>query len=294
MKSKILREYPQINPEQLKKIEKLNYSGWARLSKKLIDGIMVKDEKGNRVTILDVMRNTNFNFMQIINDEKLGFKEIIEKHNREQFSQKITLEDVNNLQGSPAIKKAIWQTIKIVDEIITIMQTEPANIYFEVTRSVKESKRTKSRVDKLLDLYEKISEETDFFNKDVFLELKNEKKKNAKLDNEKLFLYYIQNGKCMYSGKPLDIDRLSLYEIDHILPRSLVKDDSIDNKALVIPACNQRKGADLLLDYDLVIQRMRPFWDFLYRNKLISWKNITILPERPLRKQKQNNLSIGN
>ena len=76
----------------------------------------------------------------------------------------------------------------------------------------------------------------------------------------------------MYSGKPLDIDRLSLYEIDHILPRSLVKDDSIDNKALVIPACNQRKGADLLLDYDLVIQRMRPFWDFLYRNKLISWK----------------------
>ena len=37
-----------------------------------------------------------------------------------------------------------------------------------------------------------------FFNKDVFLELKNEKKKNAKLDNEKLFLYYIQNGKCMY------------------------------------------------------------------------------------------------
>lgn len=272
LKSKILREYPQINPEQLKKIEKLNYSGWARLSKKLIDGIMVKDEKGNRVTILDVMRNTNFNFMQIINDEKLGFKEIIEKHNREQFSQKITLEDVNNLQGSPAIKKAIWQTIKIVDEIITIMQTEPANIYFEVTRSVKESKRTKSRVDKLLDLYEKISEETDFFNKDVFLELKNEKKKNAKLDNEKLFLYYIQNGKCMYSGKPLDIDRLSLYEIDHILPRSLVKDDSIDNKALVIPACNQRKGADLLLDYDLVIQRMRPFWDFLYRNKLISWK----------------------
>ena len=162
LKSKILREYPQINPEQLKKIEKLNYSGWARLSKKLIDGIMVKDEKGNRVTILDVMRNTNFNFMQIINDEKLGFKEIIEKHNREQFSQKITLEDVNNLQGSQAIKKAIWQTIKIVDEIITIMQTEPANIYFEVTRSVKESKRTKSRVDKLLDLYEKFQKKQIF------------------------------------------------------------------------------------------------------------------------------------
>ena len=30
----------------------------------------------------------------------------------------------------------------------------------------------------------------------------------------------IQNGKCLYSGETLEIDNLSLYEVDHILPQS--------------------------------------------------------------------------
>ncbi|HEY8444547.1 MAG TPA: type II CRISPR RNA-guided endonuclease Cas9, partial [Bacilli bacterium] len=288
LRAKIEREYPKITSEQLKKIEKLNYSGWSRFSRKLIDGISVKYKNSQYVTILELMRKTNLNFMQIISDKQLGFSDIIDQHNKEQFSNQITLEDINNIQGSPAIKKAIWQTIKIVDEIVSIMKAEPVNIFVEVTRSVKESKRTQSRVDKLLDLYNKISEESEFFNEQVFTELKNEKKRNAKLDNEKLFLYYIQNGKCMYTRKPLDIDKLSLYEVDHILPRSLIKDDSIDNKVLVISSENQRKDADLLLDYQRVIQPMRPFWDFLYRNKLISWKKYhnltrTVISEEELK-----------
>lgn len=272
LKSKIRRAYPEITSEQMKKIEKLNYSGWSRFSKKLIDGITVKDKKSQAVTIIDVMRDTNLNFMQIINDKKIGFCNIIDQHNKKQFSNKITLEDVNNIQGSPAIRKGIWQSIKIVEEIISIMKAEPINIFLEVTRSVQKSERTISRVNKLLDLYDKITGDSKFFNQNVYLELKNEKKNNAKLDNEKLFLYYIQNGKCMYSGKPLDLSNLHLYEVDHILPRSLVKDDSIDNKVLVYPIYNQRKDADLLLDYERVIKPMSSFWDYLYKNKLISWK----------------------
>src|SRR5574344_1207714 len=57
-----------------------------------------------------------------------------------------------------------------------------------------------------------------------------------KIDSEKLFLYFIQEGKSLYSGKPLNIDLLNTddYEVDHIIPRTLIKDDSIDNKALVL------------------------------------------------------------
>ena len=38
----------------------------------------------------------------------------------------------------------------------------------------------------------------------------------------------------MYSGETLDPQRLIDYEVDHIIPRSLIKDDSIDNKVLVL------------------------------------------------------------
>ena len=45
----------------------------------------------------------------------------------------------------------------------------------------------------------------------------------------------------MYSGESLDIDKLSDYEIDHIFPRTLTSDDSLDNLVLVKKKENQRK-----------------------------------------------------
>ncbi len=46
-------------------------------------------------------------------------------------------------------------------------------------------------------------------------------------------MYKMEN--ISYSGKTLNLDNLSQYEVDHIIPRSAyIKDDSIDNKALVL------------------------------------------------------------
>lgn len=84
------------------------------------------------------------------------------------------------------------------------------------------------------------------YNPNVYKELK--KKQNEKDFNERLYLYFIQNGRCMYSSRPLNIDTLYLYEVDHILPQSYVKDDSLSNKALVYKEENQRKSGSLLLD----------------------------------------------
>ena len=66
-------------------------------------------------------------------------------------------------------------------------------------------------------------------------------KNNNKLDNKALYLYFTQNGKCMYTGEPLNIEELSLYQIDHIIPRSYIKDDSLDNLVLVTTKANQLK-----------------------------------------------------
>jgi len=56
----------ELTPEQIKKISKLKYTGWGRLSDKLINGLTYKKDSKN-VTILDIMYDTNKNFMEIIN-----------------------------------------------------------------------------------------------------------------------------------------------------------------------------------------------------------------------------------
>jgi CRISPR/Cas system Type II protein with McrA/HNH and RuvC-like nuclease domain len=55
-----------------------------------------------------------------------------------------------------------------------------------------------------------------------------------------------QDCKCMYSGKPIDLNRLlrddNYVEVDHILPKSRTADNSLDNQVLVLTGENQRKG----------------------------------------------------
>lgn len=92
-----------------------------------------------------------------------------------------------------------------------------------------------------------------------------------KISSDSLFLYFTQLGKCMYSGKKLDIDSLDKYQIDHIVPQSLVKDDSFDNRVLVLPSENQRKLDDLVVPFD-IRDKMYRFWKLLFDHELISPK----------------------
>lgn len=62
----------------------------------------------------------------------------------------------------------------------------------------------------------------------------------------KLKLWNEQDGRCLYSGKTIDpndiINNPQLFEIDHIIPRSISFDDARSNKVLVYRSENQKKG----------------------------------------------------
>lgn len=271
---KIKQKYgnEKINISQIKQIVKLNYRGWGNLSKKLLDEISIFDKYGNRLTIMDKLRETNLNFMQIINDKKIGFKREIENANSYDYNKNsINYRDVEQLHGSPAIKRGIWQTIKIVEEIRKIMKRDPEKIIFEFAREEREKTRTTSRIAQLEKIYDKIKEESWDFNKNVYSEFKKAKSNKNKLDERRLFLYFVQNGKCMYTGEPLDIEKLSLYDIDHIIPRSYIKDNSIENLVLVKKIENQNKNDNMLINKK-VIQKMHPIWENLYKRGLIGAK----------------------
>ena len=151
------------------------------------------------------------------------------------------------------------------------MGYEPRNIMVEMARGDEKKVRKDDHKKYLQKLYENIKEELDDNYKTVRKELEAEEK----IDTDKLYLYYLQEGKCLYCGKAIDVSDMktnnSDYEIDHILPRTLVKDDSWDNRALVCRNHNQQKGASLVLPSEFR-KNMKVIWTHLKNNKLMSNK----------------------
>ena len=132
--------------------------------------------------------------------------------------------------------------------------------------------QTKKRSDIISGLYDRIRDDVGQYNED----LKNaradlKKRDEAELNDEKVYLYFLQMGKCMYSGEKLKLKDLSSYEVDHIVPRCYIKDDSFQNKALVLKEYNQEKSGTLALQKS-IRDKMTPFWSFLKDHGLIGKK----------------------
>lgn len=260
LEDKITTTYKDLSLDVVKQLLKLNYSGWSRLSKQLLIG----EKSYQNESIMDILENTKMNFMQIINNPELGFDKILEKqlekHSDKKFNYK---EDIANLTTSPANKRAIWQSVAIVEELTHVMKKAPKRIYIEFARNEEEKKLKDTRVKKLLKSYENFLERND----EVYKNLKSVQ--NDKNISEKMYLYFMQNGQCMYSGEQIHLDELGNYEIDHIIPQSYMKDDSFDNKCLVLRNENQRKKDNLLLA-DSIINKRTVYWKMLLDNGLIS------------------------
>lgn len=274
LEKKVRDSYPELNDIQIKKILNKKYSGWGNLSKKLLTGLTTKEKSsGIPKNIMTLLYETEENFMQIINNDEYKFQDLIKENNVLKDCKKINYNLVRDLATSPANKRGIYQSLKVIEELINYMGYEPENIMIEMARGEDTKKERKDdRKKYLLNLYKKIKDmhaTSNFSNYDI---IHSELNNIEKIDSQKLFLYFIQEGKCLYSGKPLNIEDLDKYEIDHILPRTLIKDDSIDNKALVYRECNQTKAANFVLPSEYRTSYMKNWWSHLKKVGLISAK----------------------
>lgn len=249
----------------IKALTRRHYTGWGKLSAKLINGIC---DKQTGKTVLDYLIDDDYNnrnFMQLIHDGRLSFKEIIQK------AQVVgEIDDVKKvvreLPGSPAIKKGILQSIKIVDELVKVMGHAPESIVIEMARenqtTARGKKNSQQRYKRIEDALKNLAPELD---SNI---LKEHPTDNIQLQNERLFLYYLQNGRDMYTGEALDINQLSSYDIDHIIPQAFIKDDSLDNRVLTSSKDNRGKS-DNVPSLE-VVQKRKAFWQQLLDSKLIS------------------------
>ena len=249
----------------IKALTRRHYTGWGKFSAKLINGISDK-QTGN--TILDYLIDdgySNRNFMQLINDDGLSFKDIIQKAQVVGKTNDVK-QVVHELPGSPAIKKGILQSIKLVDELVKVMGHTPESIVIEMARenqtTARGKKNSQQRYKRIEDTLKNLAPG---LNSNI---LKEHPTDNIQLQNDRLFLYYLQNGKDMYTGEPLDINQLSSYDIDHIVPQAFIKDDSLDNRVLTSSKDNRGKS-DNVPSLE-VVQKRKAFWQQLLDSKLIS------------------------
>lgn len=243
----------------IKKIKNKKFVGWGRLSKDLLElKTKVNNPTGDGKTdktLLEMMEETNLNLMELINDDQYDFKKQIEDANevKEDISDKKVqhehmLEFVNNEYVSPGMKRSIIQAMAIIDDVEKILGKKIDEYYIECTRTNKaEKKRTDSRKERLITLYEKAK---DLAKEDIkqHIDQINNNKDIGAFRSDKYYLYQLQNGKSVYTGKPIDLANLNntnIYDIDHIIPQAFVKDDSIENKVLVEKEVNAAKSNQL-------------------------------------------------
>ena len=142
---------------------------------------------------------------------------------------------------NPVVLRALSQARKVINAVVR-RYGSPARIHIETAREVGKSFKDRKEIEKRQEENRKDREKAAAKFREYFPNFVGEPKSK---DILKLRLYEQQHGKCLYSGKEIDLGRLNekgYVEIDHALPFSRTWDDSFNNKVLVVGSENQNKG----------------------------------------------------
>ena len=149
---------------------------------------------------------------------------------------------------NPVVLRALSQARKVINGVVR-RYGSPARIHIETAREVGKSFKDRKEIEKRQEENRKDREKAAAKFREYFPNFVGEPKSK---DILKLRLYEQQHGKCLYSGKEINLGRLNekgYVEIDHALPFSRTWDDSFNNKVLVLGSENQNKSNQTPYEY---------------------------------------------
>lgn len=272
MRTWLKEKYPQLSEKDVKDIANLKLKGFGSFSRELLNGRefrgTFKDVDGDEYTIIEWMRKTNKNHMQLLSDE-FTFKEKIVEYARKYYDAngRTLEEELDDAYVSNAVKRQIYRALAVVDDVKKALKSDPDKIFVEMARGGtpdQKGKRTRSRLDQLNELYAKIKTEDTRALRDELKDMFS-RKEESKLQSKRLYLYYLQEGKCAYTGEPIDLKSLSSkrYDIDHIYPQRYVKDDSVLNNMVLVKSEENGRKSDKYPIAPEIRARMTNFWKHL-------------------------------
>lgn len=269
---KVEEQYSDVlDKEQLKRIKSFKFKDWGRLSREFLEMPGCNKTGSEDLPLIEAMWESNVNLMELMSD-RYTYKDTLKERTEEVTKTLETFEydDLDGMYLSAPVKRMIWQTILILKEIVPVMGCAPKRVFVEMAREHGEkNKRTISRQKQLLEAYKKCEKDPIVTALMKSLEGTEEKE----LRQKKLYLYYMQKARCMYTGKVIEIEDLfndNLYDIDHIYPRHFVKDDSIiNNLVLVDKRANAHKSDNYPLESS-IHQSQKDMWKSLLDSGFIT------------------------
>ncbi len=274
------REYSSLPDGDVQYLSGLKFKDFGRLSRRFLCGISgVNKETGELYSsIIVALWETNCNLMQLLSD-KFTFAENITAFVKDYYSDRKSngvSDRLNDMRVSNAVKRPIIRALDILKDVVKVQGCAPKRVFIEMTRGASEEQkrqgRTKTRLAQLYELYSQVKDEDVRYLTEQ-LEQWGDTAHN-KLQSDKLFLYFIQLGKCLYTGQKIDLDSVvsgdGSYNIEHIYPRSFVSDDSvINNKILVDSKANGVKSDRYPID-PAIQEKMHGYWTYLHKIGLIT------------------------
>lgn len=272
LKNRIQETYAgRLTWEQIKRIAGFKFNGWGNLSKAFLE------LKGNcecgECSIIQALWETNHNLMELLADQ-YDFKKNLEamSNNVEKPLQEWTIEDLEGKYLSAPVKRMVWQTMKMLREVCELTGRQPDKVFVEMPREEGiKNERKNSRKKKLLELYTSIKNEQKAWSEVKIREIDGRTETDFRI--KKLYLYYLQQGKCMYSGEKIELNDLfnnNLYDIDHIYPRHFIKDDSIENNLVLVKKQINNHKSDTFPIESSIQKNMMTFWKTLVEHNFIT------------------------
>lgn len=190
----------------------------------------------------DIYGNFQWNKQEALDEKQESQRERL-------LSAKILMQD-EDVKDNPVVLRSINETRKVLNCLIRLYGS-PAEIHVEVADDVAYSYSKRKCIHKMQENNEKTR---DAIKKKIaeILHCAESEVKGSQIERYKLYME--QGEKCLYSGRELDLEMVldtksHAYEVDHIIPYSLILDNTLANKALVCGNENQAKGQQTPLMY---------------------------------------------
>jgi len=266
----------RLDEETIEKLSKIDMKGYGHLSLHVLREILPYLEEG--MVYSDAMQKAGHNHSE---------------HNFEKQKYLGTKEVYDAIGGvtSPVVKRALSQTVKVIDAVIR-QYGSPYAINIELARDML---MTKDERDKLKKENDARAAKNEAIRENIA-------KLNAMPNSTNVLkykLYEEQDHKCAYSMETLDINHLfedGYYEIDHIIPYSRSFDDSFNNKVLVLKRENQNKRNSTPVEYFDRIGRdydeVLAFWKAVYQKR--NRKKLEFLQKKEINESEWKNRALND
>lgn len=149
-----------------------------------------------------------------------------------------------NALRQPVVEKILNQMINLVNALKR-EHGEIDEVRVELARELKMSREEREKTTKNNNAREKE-------NKDAAERIKEYRVTPTKSRIQKYHLWDESGGKCIYCDNPMGVEQFlkgEEIEVEHIIPRSILFDDSMSNKVCACRSCNQEKGNRFAMVY---------------------------------------------